>query len=232
VGHPLFDELPLDRAGRNGERFPQRAPVIGLLPGSRTSEAQQNLPHLLDVAAKIRAEFKDASFVVPTTVATDPVAEESVRKWPGLPVEIGRDQFDEMVPRCDLCLTVSGTATLHVAGFGVPMIVVYRSNTVQWNAGGRWLIRTRTFALVNLLANKGADALPAAHVVPEFVPWYGSNVPLANAALQMLREPERLEQQREKLRALIASLDHPGASDRTAAMALEMIAGGKRASTD
>ena len=43
------------------------------------------------------------------------------------------NQFDEMVPRCDLCLTVSGTATLHVAAFGVPMIVVYRVNPLMWH---------------------------------------------------------------------------------------------------
>ena len=34
-----------------------------------------------------------------------------------------QDSFDQLVPECDLCLTVSGTATLHVASFGVPMIV-------------------------------------------------------------------------------------------------------------
>ena len=48
VGHPLFDELPVDRASRAGvgPRFPYAAPVIGIIPGSRRSEVEANLPHL------------------------------------------------------------------------------------------------------------------------------------------------------------------------------------------
>ncbi|HEX2971413.1 MAG TPA: hypothetical protein VHP11_03720 [Tepidisphaeraceae bacterium] len=50
VGHPLFDQLPPERSPASGPRFPERAPVIGLLPGSRQTEAAANFPHLLDVA--------------------------------------------------------------------------------------------------------------------------------------------------------------------------------------
>jgi len=132
-----------------------------------------------------------------------------------------------MVPRCDLCLTVSGTATLHVASFGVPMVVVYRVNPLTWNLAGRWLVPTRTFALVNLLAATNPTdqtrATPAGHIVPEFVPWFGSSDPIARAALGLLRHPESLADQREKLRRLVQTLDHPGASDKTARFALEMI---------
>ena len=57
-----------------------------------------------------------------------------------------RDAFDRMVPCCDLCITVSGTATLHVASFGVPMIVVYRASWAVWNLAGRWLIAAHVCA--------------------------------------------------------------------------------------
>ena len=108
----------------------------------------------------------------------------------GLSFEFGQAQFDRMVPRCDLCLTVSGTATLHVAGFGIPMIVVYHINPLAWNAVGRWLVPTRTFALVNVLfshvdPNRG-------HIVPELVPWNGPDS-LANLALELLHHPQKLE---------------------------------------
>src|SRR5687767_12701325 len=38
VGHPLFDSMPEHRDAPPGPRFPDRQPVIGLLPGSRKSE--------------------------------------------------------------------------------------------------------------------------------------------------------------------------------------------------
>ncbi|HEY8747662.1 MAG TPA: lipid-A-disaccharide synthase [Tepidisphaeraceae bacterium] len=223
VGHPLFDELPPNRGENRTPRFPETPPVIGLLPGSRKSEAVQNFPHLLDVAAQIRKQFPAATFLVPTTAATQPIVEAHVQQTPGLVAEVGQDAFDEMVPRCDLCITVSGTATLHVAGFGVPMIVVYRSNWLQWNGAARWLVRTRTFALVNLLANSGVDAQASHHLVREFVPWYGSNEPVAREAIGMLKDPAKLEACRHKLRQLVGSLDRPGASDQTARLALEIM---------
>jgi lipid-A-disaccharide synthase len=221
VGHPLFDELPPGRGPAPGPRFPQRPPVIGLLAGSRRSEANANLPHLLDVAGRIRREFPGAKFLVPTTHATQPIAEAMAA---GLDdVECREREFDVMVPRCDLCLTVSGTATLHVAGHGVPMIVVYRGNPVLWHMIGRFLIKTRTFSLVNLLS-EGRK-----HIVPEFVPWYGSNRPVADCALDLLRHPEKLEAQAEQLAALVKSLDRPGASMNAARMAIELM--GKESAT-
>lgn len=227
VGHPLFDELPPNRFEMSASRFPAKAPVIGLLAGSRRSEAEANFPGLLDAAEQIRREFPDLSLLVPTTPATDPVVEREIARRGTENVSVEIDQFDAMVPRCDLCLTVSGTATLHVASFGVPMLVVYRVSRMAWNLAGRWLVPTRTFALVNLLASKDptdqTQATGADHLVDEFVPWYGSGEPLARTALDLLHHPERLADQRQKLRQLVQSLDHPGASDKTAQLAIEMM---------
>jgi lipid-A-disaccharide synthase len=219
VGHPLFDELPRDRDSRNSsERFPQRPPVIGLLAGSRASEAKANFPPMLEVAERVLAEFPQATFCSPTTEATHPIVLAEVARR-GLPVTIERDAFDAIVPRCDLCLTVSGTATLHVAGWGVPMIVVYRVNRLLWQLLGRWIVRTRTYSLVNLLADAHA------HIVPEFIPWHGSSGPVAECMLEMLRDPPKLEAQREALRRLVRTLDRPGASMNAARLAMEMMIG-------
>jgi lipid-A-disaccharide synthase len=227
VGHPLFDELPDNRGQAEARRFPDRPPVIGLLAGSRRSEAEANFPGLLDAAGQIRSEFPDADLLVPTTPATQGVVEREIARRRIGRITAAIDQFDAMVPRCDLCLTVSGTATLHVAALGVPMLVVYRVGRLAWNLAGRWLVPTRTFALVNLLAASNPtdqkQATGADHLVPEFVPWHGSGEPLARAALELLHHPERLAGQHEKLRRLVDTLDHPGASDKTARLALEMI---------
>jgi lipid-A-disaccharide synthase len=220
VGHPLFDELPANHGHHNGDRFPSRPPVIGLLAGSRKSEAQANFPHQLDVAERIRRQFPEARFLVPTTPATDPVVRQTLAaqpQWNAAAIAQSVDAFDAMVPQCDLCITVSGTATLHVAGHGVPMIVVYRGNPVLWHLLGRWLVKTRTYSLVNLLSDFHE------HIVPEFIPWYGSNDPVANHAIGMLQSPDKLEEQRRRLRHLLQTLDKPGASMNVAKMAMDMI---------
>jgi lipid-A-disaccharide synthase len=232
VGHPLFDELPVDRSPpRPGGVTP---PVIGLLPGSRRSEAKHNFPHQLEVARRVLEQVPGASFLVPTTAATHPVVAPLAEAWKaaasGRRLEYATDAFNDFVPRCDLCITVSGTATLHVAGFGTPMIVVYRVHPLTWHLAGRWLVRTRTFALVNVLAGNrppAESASRAEHIVPEFVPWYGSAETVAQLAIELLRDPQKREAQRTRLRDLVTSLDRPGASDNVARMAIEMIDAGK-----
>src|SRR4030095_2744435 len=120
VGHPLFAELPPHRDPPPVTvRFPNKPAVIGLLPGSRKSVAAANFPGLLEVAQIIRQSFPDVSFLIPTTAATDETVRAILRSR--VPAEqqasfrVGLNGFDDRVPECDLCLTVSGTATLHVA---------------------------------------------------------------------------------------------------------------------
>ncbi len=224
VGHPLFDELPAAAMRDPARRFPHAPPVIGLLPGSRRGEAAANFSRQIEVARAIQESYPDARFMVPTTAATHPVVEEALREparsalAPAVCARI--DAFDDLVPACDLCLTVSGTATLHVAAHRVPMIVVYHVSPAAWHLAGRWMLKTRSIALVNLLAG---TIDPSDRLVPEFFPWYGSTRPAAELALAMLRDPERLEAQRRGLDDLVRTLDRPGASDNVAKLALRMM---------
>ena len=79
IGHPLFDELPADRYALRPGELNGRPPVVGLLAGSRKSEAQHNFPRMLQVAERLRKEFPSIHFLIPTTSATHPVVERFVR---------------------------------------------------------------------------------------------------------------------------------------------------------
>jgi lipid-A-disaccharide synthase len=99
----------------------------------------------------------------------------------------------------------------------VPMLVVYRINPLAWHMFGRWLVRTRTYSLVNLLADTHK------HIVPEFIPWFGSPDRVADTAVSYLRDPRKLADQVEQLTHLIQALDKPGASMNVARLAMEMM---------
>jgi lipid-A-disaccharide synthase len=225
VGHPLFDQLSPTLVHDAPAGSGSRPPVVGLLAGSRHSEAVSNFGDLLLVARQVRARFPGARFFSPTTADTHEVISTAARGHSDICVE--RDSFDRLVPRCDLCVVVSGTATLHVAAHGVPMIVIYRVNGAMVRLFG-WVMKTDTFALVNLLAQRGiADRrVPRSerHIVPEFVPLIGSAQCVADEAVRLLADPALLADQRRKLADLIARHGQGGASKRVARLALEMIA--------
>lgn len=220
VGHPLFDELP--RSTNDARARDANARVIALACGSRGGVARANFPRQLDVARKIRDAFPAATFRVPTTPATHAFVTQSIAGLDWISAEL--DAFDRVIPACDLAITVSGTATLHIAAHNVPMIVVYYGSPLAWHAIGRWMIRIRTFAMVNLLANNGRDE-PAKHIVPEFIPWNGPVDAVANRAIAMLRDPAQLDAMRAKMKTAIATIDKPGASLNAARLALGVING-------
>jgi lipid-A-disaccharide synthase len=210
----LFDEWPAGRIGKAALVDPD-APVIGILAGSRKSIAKHNFPHQLEVARVILDAMPRAKFLVPTTPATHEVVSKIAVGFPNL--QIHPDAFDQVVPRCDLCLSVSGTATLHTAAYGVPMVVVYRVNPFAWHLVGRWIVKTRTYSMVNYLS--GEDR----HIVPEHIPWYGGPDAVAGEVLAYLRQPAKLAEQRGALARVVASLDRPGASKNAAELALSLI---------
>ena len=218
VGHPLFDELPRDRFERPRAALTDRGPVIGVVPGSRSSEVRENFPPLLDVMRVIAEEFPGARFVIPTTPAGHAKVEALLKCQPdnSLDVTVKQNAFDELISTCDLVLCKSGTSTVHVAAWGVPMVVVYRVNTLAWHAVGRWLIKTPKIAMVNILAGN-------VELVPEFIPWNGATAPIAESALALLRDPIKLAKMRTDLIELIRPLDQRGASDNVASIVLRML---------
>jgi lipid-A-disaccharide synthase len=237
VGHPLFDELPADRRlsleprgfgestggqAASGTADRGSAPVIGLMPGSRRAEVRANLPHMLEVADRIRAAFRGARFEIPTTPPTHQLVGEFTGGRPDL--RIAQDAIDAMAPHWDICLAKSGTTTLHVAAYGVPMVVVFRASRLAWQAV-RWLITTPSIALVNILAERApaATGVPKRRIVPEIIPWHGSNRPVADLCIDLLRDVEKRREQRANLLKLVASIDRPGASDHCARLIREMI---------
>jgi lipid-A-disaccharide synthase len=229
VGHPLFDALPPRQPRNPAEHFPNGPPVIGLIPGSRSSVAGENFPHLLDVADHILQAYPKATFLIPTMSSTHEVVEKILQTKVNQavahegelqtigPYTLGMNAFDQLVSHCDLCISVSGTATLHAAMHGVPLIVVYRLSPLIWNLVGRWVVKTRTYSLVNLLNDTHQQ------IVPEFVPWYGSNTAVVEKALELLGNPKLLDEQRERLGHLIRTLNKPGASRQAAKIALDMM---------
>jgi lipid-A-disaccharide synthase len=220
VGHPLFDHLPADRFEKLPKmRFPDTSPVIGVVAGSRKSEVRENLPGLIEVMRIIANKHPNVRYLIPTTPAGHALVQQQFKKatdTTALQVQVRQNAFDDFVPQCDLVLCKSGTSTVHVAAYAVPMIVVYRINTLLWKTAGQFLIKTPKIAMVNILAGN-------IELVPEFIPWNGDATAVANQALKMLENPHLLEQMRRDLRTLIEPLDQRGASMNVARIAIGML---------
>ena len=240
VGHPMFDRpadasesdplrleppLPGIRVEVGGERSDRRldfnpssaspagapdAPRLAVFPGSRRAEIDAHMPAMLEILSEIKGRFPRASFVA--------AAPSEERAWQirhhlraaNTPVDIRVGHGDAIIRWSDLVLTKSGTATLQIARQGKPMVVIFAVPWWQW-AFARHLILTRHLALVNILAGK--------EIVPEFIPFNGSPLPVSRECIDVLSRGERRVEMARELKTIVEALlpkDGRLAADRVA----------------
>jgi len=219
VGHPLLDVLPngLTREGaRSGLGVPADATLIGLLPGSRREEVERLLPPMVEAARQIREKIPQVSFLVAPAPTVDPaLVKRLLRTAPG---ELGqvRGRTYEVMAAADLLLVASGTATLEAALIGTPMVVCYRISRVS-ELIARLLIRIPWVSLANIVSGRA--------VVPELLQGNVTGSRLAEEALSLLKNPERLRAQRLAFGELRGALGTPGVGERAARRILQVARG-------
>jgi lipid-A-disaccharide synthase len=113
-----------------------------------------------------------------------------------------------------VALVTSGTATLETAIMEIPMVIVYRlSLLTSWIA--KILVNVPHIGLVNLVAGK--------EVVPELVQKEVIPQNIANVIISILQDNQKRREMAEDLRRVKEKLGGPGASERTARIALDML---------
>jgi len=223
VGHPLWDALAryeVDRAFvadlRRGHDL-----TVAILPGSREHVIKEVLPGQLQVASVLRQRFCRLGLMISAAdeQARSVIAEILRRTGMDIPIHVAR--HIDLINAADLVLVASGTATVETAYFHRPMVVMYNTSRIGYHLLGRWLIHTKHFCMVNILAGR--------EVVPEFMPYYRSTEPIAARAVELLSSPERRQTMSQELADVIDPHVKTGASDNAAAEALDLLDRHRRA---
>lgn len=221
IGHPLFDHgLDDEGLGWQAVSYPGGYPRLALLPGSRMGEIRKNWPVMLRVAKEMRKRYPELQAVV---AAADERGSRLVNELsPGLPahIKVVHGQTDAVLHWSQVVLTVSGTASLHVARHARPMAILYRVNPLLWHLIGRWLIKSRTFTLPNLISLGQPAQSDERHIVKEFVPFWGSADPIVRELSDLLENsPRRLKQLEELAKVVQQFRGHQAGQEAAQAIA-------------
>lgn len=222
IGHPVFDEPQEDHElAWHAMNWPKPRVKLGLLPGSRPAEIDRNWPVIHEVARRMTRGTGDLGALIAAVDA--PAAERIRRLTPQLPdnVRLVTGQTDGVLAWADVVLTVSGTASLHVARHNKPMTILFRASPVMWHALGRWLIETRTFSLPNLVAAGGPTDDRAKHVVREFIPFWGDPRPIVDELVSLIEDDAKRRAQTDALAGVARQFEGRHAGREAA----EIIAG-------
>jgi lipid-A-disaccharide synthase len=218
VGHPLLDRVApaQERAAtltRHG--LSPSARLLALLPGSRRAEVEYLLRAMLE-AAMVLAAKHGLTPVIALAPTLDAALLREVAGAAALEdVRIIQDDTYSIIAASELALVASGTATLETALLGCPMVIAYKMSPVTYRLA-RILVRGVDYiGMPNILAGHA--------IVPELIQGDVTPAKLVRAAEPMLAEPLHTETA-AALRAVRASLGAPGAAERVAAIAMEMMA--------
>lgn len=192
VGHPLADEMPLEpdrSAARAALGVPDDAPVLAMLPGSRTGEIERLGAVFLDAAARVRGAMPRLRVIAPMAGARARAAFERVVAASPHPHAAGDwlDVVDGQARRAmvasDVVMLASGTATLEGMLAKRPMVVGYRvAGTTYRLVKGLGMLKVDHYALPNILAGEP--------VVPELMQHDCTAENLAAATLRWFQEPQ------------------------------------------
>jgi lipid-A-disaccharide synthase len=220
VGHPLFESLRRQNADEGTVRMLRAGdgPLIALLPGSRRHVIDTMLPRQLEVIGRLRqAGVTPRVAISCVDREQQPGIDEHLRRA-GVAARVVVGDNASLLSAADLVLVTSGTATLEVAYYRKPMIVMYDAGRLlRWpyRLLGRVVLDTPHLSLVNILAG--------ARVVPEFMPFVPDVRRVGRTAEALLQDARWRDLMVRQLHELVQPLVDAQPSRRVCELLAELL---------
>lgn len=217
VGHPLLEmaapSMPKGEAQRLFGLDPARR-TVGLFPGSRKRELNSLLPVMLESAGLLKESFPDLQFILPLAPGLDRHILDRQLAESGLDIAVIEGKNYDVMQVCDVIIAASGTVTMEIALFGIPMVIVYKVAPLTY-AIGKMLVQVEHAGICNIIAGE--------RVVPELIQHEANPESIFAEISSMLTDRDRYAQIREKLLGVRAKLGEPGTFGRVARIAMKIM---------
>lgn len=146
VGHPLIKQahatLPTAACYTQFGLSPDK-PIVVLLPGSRRQELQDLLGVMVASCQRLQKKYRDIQFVLVLAPTCQLPEDCNIKVLP-------HDELYNVLSIADAAMVTSGTVTLEVALFGVPLVIVYKTALLKF--GLKFIVKTNYIGLCNITA--------------------------------------------------------------------------------
>ena len=183
VGHPVIERAAMVAGGealRVRLGIAPDAPLLALLPGSRTSEIRFILPEFRAAVDFLAKRIPGLVTVLPTVPHVAHLVRAATAGWP-TPLHIVEGDADKYAAfdAADVALAASGTVTAELALAHTPMVVGYKVGGLTYFLS-KFLMTVTHITLINILLQREA--------VPEFLQSRATPENLAGAVERLFRD--------------------------------------------
>ncbi len=214
VGHPLTALIRVDQnknlVYQQYQLNPEH-PIIAIFPGSRLQEIHRLLPLMIATIQLIREKIPQAQFVLPLA-STLNLNDLPANLMAG--ITIVKNNTYQLLSVCHAAIVKSGTGTLEVALAQVPLVVVYKTNFLNyWIA--RSVIRMTQIGLCNIVAQK--------QIAKEFIQSDACPSRIAEEIMRLMTDLNYRQQALNNLSILRKVMTENNNSQTVAKIALDLL---------
>ena len=217
VGHPLIKQAKVSTNRKEfftQEKLNPEKKLIGLFPGSRRSEIENNFPTLLLAAEKLSKNRQDIQFITPiaSTLAKEFI--HSFSNKTDVNIHTTKADIYNTINACDAIAAASGTVTLQIVLMQTPMLLMYKISPFSYHILKR-IVNFTYAGIANVIANK--------EIYREFIQHDANAINISNELNKLLSDQAYINNMKREMRQIKASLGEENGSIATAKLALELI---------
>jgi len=205
VGHPLT---------KDATKLDANKKLVGLFPGSRISEVDNNFPVLLNAANAVLQNRNDIQFITPIASTLPSELIKRHINEAGLEVITTTDNIYDVINACDAIAAASGTVTLQITLMKIPMLIVYKISPTTYRIFKR-IVKFSYAGIANVIAGK--------EITQEFIQDDATVISVSSELIKLLSDEEYITEMKDNMEAIREALGNKDASATTARLAADLI---------
>ena len=196
VGHPILDNP-------NNEKIEikelLKGKIISIFPGSRLSELKLHVPILIDFIKKMNEEKINYNYIFHATQDSKEYLSKVIKKNNLENVDLISNENIKIatIKKSIFAIVKSGTVSLEVCKYGVPSIIIYKMNFVNFFIA-KLFLKIKFANMINIINNK--------EIIPELLQNECSSDEIYKAVNYLLKKPELIKQQLKQVNKTVMEL--------------------------
>tara|TARA_B100000886_G_scaffold88887_1_gene58529 strand:- start:235 stop:1362 length:1128 start_codon:yes stop_codon:yes gene_type:complete len=196
VGHPMLDNSN-HRMTQINELLKDK--IISIFPGSRLSELKLHVPILIGFIKKMNKEKINYNFIFHATQGSKEYLSKILKKSNLENVDLISNENIKIatIKKSVFAVVKSGTISLEVCKYGIPSIIIYKMNFVNFFIA-KLFLKIRFANMINIINNK--------EIIPELLQKECNPNEIYKAVNYLLKKPELINEQLKQVSKTIQEL--------------------------